>query len=170
MLRWCAMSPSLTVLPHKCTSPLNAALNHSLNGTTRRCTLAVHLKSPNLGFPFQSRIVCVISIGNKRLGGSSVRSRFVRHHICSSSVIATFHAEPDCVRACRLARGGLWAPYWGQPGSSQSRPRGHPSLFYTRWLGTPQEVHLATPQEVHLLLNSQNYKLSSRTVSTHKSS
>ena len=31
----------------------------------------------------------------------------------SSSFIATFHVEPDAVRACRLARGSLWAVVLG---------------------------------------------------------
>ena len=41
-------------------------------------------------------------------------------NISSSSFIATFHAEPDGVRACRLAsqpaRGSLWAPGIGGRG------------------------------------------------------
>ena len=43
--------------------------------------------------------------GSKPFDGAS--------NISSSSFIATFHAEPDAVRACRLARGSLWAVVLG---------------------------------------------------------
>ena len=75
-------------------------------------------------------------------------------NISSSSFIATFHAEADAVRACRLARGSLWARVLG-PGrglgeGSKSRPGEHPSLFLSKVLGyVHQELH-------YLLLCSQN--------------
>ena len=139
MLRWCAMSPSLTVLPHRCTSPLNAALNHSLNGTTRRCTLAVHLKSPNLGFPFQSRIVCVISIGNKRL--------ICKKPFCSASHLFFFgYSNVSCwawLRPCvSSGQGWFMGPVLGAAGFVPVTPEGaslsvlYPVIGYTSG-GTP---------------------------------
>ena len=81
--------------------------------------------------------------GSKPFDGAS--------NISSSSFIATFHVEADAVRACRLARGSLWARVLG-PGMGPGRGLrvtvggASPLSFYQRCLGTPREVHL-----LHLL-------------------
>ena len=151
---------------------LNAA---TLDGIIRDAPPANHIKSPNLGFPMPCRsVACCVNLtllecwhwqaaGGKEgkdewlsssVEGSKPKPFDGASNISSSSFIATFHAEADAVRACRLARGSLWARVLG-PGrglgeGSKSRPGEHPSLFLSKVLGyVHQEVH-------YLLLCSQN--------------